>query len=86
MRFKAEHPDGYGAAISNIVWDFSWVGIAVALVLAGLLVVSHVRKLDGLYAATYYLGLWLLVVWFGIALIAMEVSFIGWLDPRGQHF
>ena len=86
VRFNVEHPGGQGAAISNLYWNFSWIGIAVGGALAGLLVVSHAKRLERLYEATYYFGWWLLVVWFGAALLAMEVSFIPWFDPRGDHY
>ena len=85
-RFHAEHPEGNGAVIANICWDYSWVGIAVAVLLSAMLVFARVRKLETLYATTYYFGIWLLVVWFGATLVAGEIAFVPWHDLRGPHY
>jgi len=85
-RFQMEHPEGYGAGFSNIFWNFSWSGIAVAAALSLGLIVLHLRNLDALYHAAYMFGVWFLVFWFGAALISMELAFVGWSDPRGMHY
>jgi hypothetical protein len=86
FRFRVEHPGGQGAVLPNFFWAFSWVGIAVALALTAILVFSHVRKLGTLYETTYYFGIWLLVVWIGAALLAMEIAFVPTINLRGAHF
>jgi hypothetical protein len=86
MRFRAEHPNGHGAAIANICWDYSWVGIAVAVAFAALLVVSHVRKLGALYEWVYFWGIWLLITWFGATLVAMEVAFVPVYNVNGANY
>ncbi len=67
-------------------WDYSWVGIVVAAILGLALFVFHIKKRGTLYEATFYFGIWLLVVWSGIALIAMELPFVPWFDLRGAHY
>jgi hypothetical protein len=85
-RFRYEHPDALGKGLSFIFWDYSWVGIAAAGLLNVLLIVSHIRRLGAIYETTFYFSLWLLVVWFGAALIAMELVFVPWTDLRGSHY
>jgi hypothetical protein len=85
-RFLEEHPQGTGARISHLYWDYSWVGIIVAVLLAGTLVLFHIRKLHALYDSAFYLGMWLLVPWFGGALVALNVSFVGWWSAGFEHF
>ena len=84
--FHAEHPDGHAGGLPNFYWDFSWVGIAAAIVLGLMLVILHIRKRGTLYEVTYYFGIWLLVVWSGIALVAMELPFAPWFDLHGAHY
>jgi hypothetical protein len=85
-RFEYDHPGGVGPVISHIYWNYSWVGIAVAAMLTGILVFSHIKKRSILYETTFYFGVWLLVVWFGFALVATDIAFLGWGDLRGRHF
>jgi hypothetical protein len=75
-----------GPRIAHFFWDYSWIGIAAAVVLALTLIVSHAKRWEGFYDATYYFGLWFVVLWFGAALVAMEVAFVPWFDLRGAHY
>jgi hypothetical protein len=85
-RFHIEHPDGIGPSISHFYWHYSWIGILAAVLLSVTLVVSHRMKRGALYDVTYHFGIWLLVVWFGVALVAMELAFMPWVDPNGLHY
>ena len=84
--FQAEHPGSQGGYLCKFYWDFSWIGIVTAVALSLMLVVLHVRKRGTLYEVTYYFSIWLLVVWSGIALIAMELPFVPWFDLHGAHY
>ena len=83
FRFRVEHPGAVGSNISNFYWDFPWIGIGFATILSVILSAAHIRKHDALYNATYCFSIWLLVVWFGVALIAMELP---WGDLHGYHY
>jgi hypothetical protein len=75
-QFRAEQPDGVGKWVSAIFGNYSWVGIAVAVVLTAVLVVSQVGQLQAVYETTYNVSICLLVVWAGVALIAMGIPWI----------
>jgi hypothetical protein len=87
VHFEYVHRGGVGTLYANFYWDYSWLGIAASVLLFGMLVAWHVRKSERLYEVTYYIGIWLLVAWFGVALVAMESCFGSyWSDPRGEHW
>ena len=75
-RFRGTHPGEVPAAIT--AWCWAWASVApfVALVLSLALATAHLRGSSRAYDAVYYLGYWLLVVWAGFMLVAMEVSFV----------
>ena len=76
QRFRYFHPDGHGAALSNIYWDYTWTYTAFAVLLASLAIVWHRIGRATLYEITFHCGYWLLLVWAGFAFIAMEISFV----------
>jgi hypothetical protein len=86
MRFKTEHPGAIGGYLANFYWHYSWVGIIVSGILSCLLVWLRFKKSLFVAEVVYYFGIWMLVVWCGIALVAMEQPFVPWLDLRGAHF
>ena len=86
LRFVSEHPTGQGVVISNFYWEFSWIGIVVGALLTAVLIICHVKKRHSLYEATFYFGMWLLIVWFGFSLSANEASFLGYSGLTGRRF
>jgi uncharacterized membrane protein YoaK (UPF0700 family) len=72
--------------LSIIFWDYSWIGIVAAALLVAMLVIVHIKKLGRIYETVFYFSLWLLVVWIGAAMIAMELAFVPWTDLRGGHY
>lgn len=85
-RFKFEHPDGQGSALSNLCWNYSWWYLAVVALLLISLVISARRKWSSAYSFTTSVGYTLLVLWFGFALIAMELCQIPYVNLRGVHY
>ena len=71
--FLAEHPGSNGGYLANFYWQFSWTGIVVACALSLILLISKIKKGPMLFEVVYYFGIWMLVVWVGVALIAMEL-------------
>jgi len=85
-RFRYEHPDGGVKGLTIIFWDYSWIRIVAAALLVAMLVIVHIKKLGRIYETVFYFSLWLLVVWIGAAMIAMELAFVPWTDLRGGHY
>ena len=85
-RFKHFHPEGHGRALPNFYWDYSWTYPVLAVVLSGLLMGCHSSRRERAYDLLIPFGYWLLVVWVGFALIAMEISFVPFLNLRGENW
>ena len=86
LRFRHFHQGGHGRGLSNIYWDYSWGYTALAAVLLVLVIVWQHTKRPMLYEATMQVGYWLLVVWAGFALIAMEISFTPDVHLHGEDW
>jgi len=41
---------------------------------------------EPIYETLFYFSLWLLVIWIGAAMIAMELAFVPWTDLHGGHY
>jgi hypothetical protein len=79
-------PVGSGTKLSNFFDSYAWVGIAVSVVLSGILTVLHIKKHDVLYETIFYVGVFFLVAWFLVAVIAMDTRYNAWVSSRGWHF
>jgi hypothetical protein len=76
-----------GTIYANFFWDYSWVGIVVSILLFAALVAGHVKESSMLYDVTYFSSIWLLIAWFGAALISMETCFAWhWNCVHGEHW
>ena len=76
-----------GTIYANFFWHYSWLGIVASLLLFAALVVSHVKGSATLYDVIYYGSIWMLIAWFGAALMAMETCFaLYWGDLNGEHW
>jgi len=85
-RFNTEHPTGVGSAMANFFWEFAWLGVVLAALLGGALILSDLKKWQRFYDWVFYFGIWLMVVWVGSAVCAMETPFVGRLSLDGRHF
>lgn len=85
-RFRYFHRDGFGRAIPNFYWDYAWGYLCLAVILSLLLVVLHARRRSLLYEWVMGVGYWLLLVWVGFALIAMEIPFTPITNLRGEWY
>jgi len=85
-RFRAEHPNGFGTALSNFFWQFSWISFAISALLIFLIVICHKLEKEKLHAYIFYIGLWLIATWLCCAFISTETAFVGWRDLSGVHF
>ena len=86
LRFQYFHRDGHGRALSNIYWDYSWTYTAFTVLLICLAIAWQYNKKAILYEITIRCGYWLLIVWVGFALIAMEMSFVPDLHLHGEDW
>ncbi len=85
-RFQFFHPGGDGRLLSNFYWNYAWVYIAFGVLLLALALTWHRLKRHTLYEVTVHFGYWALVVWAGVALIAMDVSFLPGLNLNGLDY
>ena len=75
-RYRGTHPGEVPPAITEWCWDWASCVPFVALFLSLALAAAQLRGRARTYDAVYYLGFWLLVVWAGFLLVAMEASFV----------
>ena len=83
-RFTYYHRGGQGRGLPNVYWDYSWAYTAFAALLTILVFFLHRTNRKLFYEATVQFGYWLLVLWAGFALIAMEISFVPDFNLRGE--
>jgi hypothetical protein len=86
LRFQFFHRGGDGRILSNFFWNYAWVYIAFGVLLLALALTWQRLKKNALYESTLHFGYWALVVWTGVALIAMEVSFLPGLNINGLDY
>ncbi len=85
-RFRYFHPSGWGKGLSNIYWEYAWGYTTVAALMSILVVLLHWKGRPHLYEIVVRLGYWLLIVWAGFALIAMEIPFTPSVNLRGEQY
>ena len=85
-RFRIEHLGGLGPVLTNVYWNYAWAYSIVAGLLFITAAIFNRRERVVAYEITIQAGYFLLFVWTGFAVCAIEMAFVPIIHLHGPEY